>query len=75
MISAHAERHFSCFDKIMKRKPSRSRTEHTVLTDAVRSLAVAIAVVVLIHLVFWIAGHGNTAADEFDPPQSLSDTD
>jgi hypothetical protein len=58
-----------------ERKPNRSGTEHPVFTDAIRSLAVAIAVVVLIHLVFWIAGHGNTAADEFDPPQSLSDTD
>jgi hypothetical protein len=37
-----------------------------ILADALRSLAVALAIVVLMHLVFWIAGHSITAADELD---------
>jgi len=45
----------------MKRKPSRNG--HPILADALCPIAVAITVVVLGHLVVWIAGHGNTAAD------------
>ena len=45
----------------IKPKPAGARP---ILTDALHSLAVAVAVVLLAHLVFWLAGQGITAADE-----------
>jgi hypothetical protein len=71
--SASSKRHRSCFGNPVKRKPAR--IDHPVLADAIRSLAVAVAVVVLVHVVFWIAGYGNTGADELDPPQSILGSD
>jgi hypothetical protein len=47
----------------MKQKSVGTRP---ILADALCALAVAMAIVVLTHLVFWIAGHGVTAADELD---------
>jgi hypothetical protein len=45
----------------MKQNPASTRP---ILTDALHSLAVAIAIVLLAHLVLWMAGQGITAADE-----------
>jgi hypothetical protein len=57
----------------MKRK--RAKDPNPLMTDALRSLAVAIAVVFLMHLVFWIAGHGVTVADELGDPFHILDSD
>ena len=54
---------FLASDNAMKQKPADTGS---ILADALRALAVAIAIFVLTHLVFWIAGHGVTAADELD---------
>ena len=49
----------------MKQTPAGTRP---ILTDALHSLAVAIAIVLLAHLVFWMAGQGITAASELGGP-------
>ena len=49
----------------MKQTPAGTRP---ILTDALHSLAVAIAIVLLAHLVFWMAGQGITAAGELGGP-------
>lgn len=55
----------------MKQKPADTGS---ILTDALRALAVAIAIFVLTHLVFWIAGQGVIATDGMgDPSESTHD--
>jgi hypothetical protein len=53
------ERAFSCFGNVMKPKPAGTRP---TLTDALHSLAAAIAIVLFAHPVFWMAGQGIAAA-------------
>jgi hypothetical protein len=45
-------------------------------TQAAQSLAVAVALVFLAHMVSWMAAQSATVADELgEPPQSLLDAD
>jgi hypothetical protein len=52
----------------------KSADTGSILADALRALAVAIAIFVLTHLVFWIAGQGVMATDGMgDPSESTHD--
>jgi hypothetical protein len=63
---------FLASDNAMKQKPADTGS---ILADALRALAVAIAIFVLTHLVFWIAGQGVMATDGMgDPPESTHDS-
>jgi uncharacterized membrane protein YebE (DUF533 family) len=63
----------SCMVQGMKRaKPDSAQ----LATQAAQSLAVAVALVFLAHMVFWMAAQSATVADESgEPPQSLLDAD
>jgi hypothetical protein len=52
------------------------RDSAQLATQAAQSLAVAVALVFLAHMVFWMAAQSATVADELgQPPQNLLDAD